>query len=301
MNTSRLDLNLLKVFAAIYEKRTLTSAAADIGLSQPALSHALKRLRLTFEDELFVRQGNAYSPTRKAESIAEPVTRALDALSQTLTQPYRFDPDTSRRSFRLAISDFGSHTVLTPLASHLNAAALGIQCIVSQLQSDRFVHQLASGDLDIAIMSSPSTHDDILSDPIVDESLVYIARKHHPMKKALQSIEGFAAVSHLLVNLISEPRSYVDTMLEKRGLKRHIQLVVPYFSAVPGIVSNSDLIAALPHRLALQAKRDHPVVLFKAPLDIPPIQFHMHWHKRKQRDVELKWFREAVASVCARI
>lgn len=298
MNTSRLDLNLLRVFAAIYENRTLTLAASQIGLSQPALSHALKRLRDTFEDELFVREGGVYIPTKKSEALAIPILRALEDISVTLEKSYHFEPQKSTSTFRLAISDFGSHTVLPPLSWRLNAQAPNVQCVVSQLSADRYVRAMQSGDLDLAVMSQPAKHADIISESIVDETVVYIAREDHPDLKALSSLKGFAAVGHLLVNLISEPRSGVDKMLEDRGLTRRVKLVVPYFGAVPDIVAKTDLIGGLPRRLAEKAERDYPVKIFPAPFEIPPIQFHMHWHKRKQRDTELRWFRSVVKDVC---
>jgi DNA-binding transcriptional LysR family regulator len=298
MNTSRLDLNLLRVFAAIYESRTLTLAAKQVGLSQPALSHALKRLRETFEDELFVRKGGVYVPTRKSEELAEPIIKALDGISNILEAPNRFDPETTPATFRLAISDFGSHTILPPLSYHLHKQASKVQCIVSQLSIEQYVHHLQTGEIDVAIISQPSDHPDIQNQLIMEENVVYIVREDHPDTDALTSLEGFSAADHLLVNLSGGSSSGLDKLLAERGHSRQVKLVVPYFSTVPEIVAKTNLIGGLPHRLALQAVKDHPVKIIPPPFELPPIRFHMHWHARRRRDTKLRWFRNTVKTVC---
>lgn len=299
MNTSRLDLNLLRVFAAIYESRTLTLAAAQIGLSQPALSHALKRLRETFEDELFVRKGGVYIPTRKSEELAEPIIKALEGISSALETPKHFYPETASTTYRLAISDFGSHTILPPLSYYLHEQAPKVQCIVTQLSTERYVYQLQTGEIDVAIISQPTDQPDIHNHMIVDETVVYIIREDHPDADTLGTLEGFVAADHVLVNLRGEPSSGLDTLLAERGYNRQVKLVVPYFSAVPEIVARTNFIGGLPRRLALQAVRDHRVKIIPPPIEFPPIRFYMHWHSRKQRDTELRWFRNAIKKVCA--
>jgi DNA-binding transcriptional LysR family regulator len=133
----------------------------------------------------------------------------------------------------------------------------------------------------------------------MEENVVYIVRKDHPNAETLSNLEGFAAAEHVLVNLSGESSSGLDKLLAKQGYNRQVRLVVPYFSTVPEIVAKTNLIGGLPHRLALQAVRDHPVKIIPPPFDFPPLRFHMHWHSRRRRDTKLRWFRHAVKNVCA--
>lgn len=301
MNISGWNLNLLRVFAAIYEDRTLTRAAAKVGLSQPALSHALKRLREAFDDELFVRQAGVYVPTRKAEELAEPILKALDTLGSALEKAQRFDPKTATKTFRLAVSDFASHTILPELCRYLHEQAPGVQCIVTQLSYEQYEGQLRSGEIDIAIILQRRHIPDINEEMIVEESAAYVARNGHPKLQELSTLDGLLSVDHLIVNLLGEANTWLDERLAELGKTRNVKMVVPYFSTVPEIVSKTDLVGVLPTRLATQAVNDYPVTMFALPFDFPSANFVMCWHARRQRDVELRWFRSAISEVCQTI
>ncbi len=298
MNSSGWNLNLLRVFAAIYEERTLTRAAAKVGLSQPALSHALKRLREALDDELFVRQSGVYVPTRKSEALAQPILKALEALGSALEKNQSFDPRTASKTFRLAVSDVATHTILPALGQYIHEQAPGVLCVVSQISYQHYEKQLQTGEIDVAIILRRPHHTDINEEILFEESVAFIARNGHPKIKTLSKLDGFVSVDHVIVNLLGEPNTWLDEKLAELGKSRNVKLVVPYFGAVPEIVSKTDLVGVLPRRLAKRATKEYPVTLFPPPFDFPSVHFTMCWHARRQRDLGLRWFRSAISQAC---
>ncbi|MBY5989115.1 LysR family transcriptional regulator [Roseovarius atlanticus] len=298
MNLNSIDLNLLKVFAALYETHKQTLAAQHVGLSQPALSHALKRLREAFGDELFLRKDGAYQPTQKAMELAPPVLAALRLLETTLSEPERFRPQDATGTFSISVSDYSSTTLLPRLCAEVAHRAPGIRLVVSQLSYLGFEDGLKSGEIDLAITSQPADAPMIEDERILREAAVFIARENHPLKDRLSTLEGFTSADHLIVNLFGKPTSWLDDRLSEMGLHRKVKMVVPYFNAVPQIVTGTDMIGGLPRRLAEVAVQDFPVEMYDLPLDFQPIDFFMCWNARRQRDPELRWFRKLLSDIC---
>lgn len=299
MNTNRLNLNLLRVFAAIYESGTLTRAAGQLGLSQPAVSHALKQLRDTFEDELFVRDVEGYRPTEKAKELAPPVLEALESLQATLEVARRFDPATASKTFRLSVSDYSSQTILPRLSRFLHQRAPGVRCAIRQISYKRVRDQLRQGEIDLAIVARQPAVPEEGEALLLRETVVCLVRDKHPRAREGLDLETFTATGHVIVNLYGELHSWVDAKLAEMGRERDVRLVVPYFNAVPEIVSTTDLIGSLPRRLAEQAAKDYRLRLFPFPFEFPPVHFIMCWHPRRGRDVELRWLRGTISDICA--
>lgn len=299
MNTNRLNLNLLRIFAAIYENGTLTRAAEQLGLSQPAVSHALKQLRETFEDELFVRDTDGYRPTKKARELAPPVLEALDSLRGVLEVARRFDPATASKTFKLSVSDYSSQTILPRLSQLIHQRAPGVRCAISQISYKRVQDQLRQGEIDLAIVARQPAVLNEGEELLLHETVVCLVRDNHPQALKRLDLKTFTTRGHVIVNLFGDLHSWVDARLAEMGRKRDVRLVVPYFNAVPEIVSTTDLIGSLPRRLAEQAAKDYPLRLFPFPFEFPPVHFVMCWHPRRQRDVELRWLRGVISDICA--
>ena len=298
MNTSRLNLNLLRVFAAIYRNGTLTRAAAQLGLSQPAVSHGLKQLRDTFEDELFVRSVDGYRPTRKAEELAPPILEALESLQGVLEVTRRFDPATASKTFKLSVSDYSSHTILPRLSHLIHEQAPGVRCMVSQISYEGVKEQLQKGQIDLAVVARQSSSLKDGEALVLQETACCVVRDDHPRVGKRLDLATFTREKHVIVNLYGQLHSWVDTKLEEMGRTRDVKFVVPYFNAVPEIVSTTDLIGTLPRRLAEQAAGHYALKLYAFPFDFPPVHFVMCWHPRRERDVELRWLRGAISEIC---
>ena len=293
-----MNLNLLRSFAAIYECGTLTAAAEQVGLSQPALSHALRQLRDTFEDELFVREAGGYRATRKAEELAPPILEALGVLNSTLETTRQFDPASAHKTFRLSVSDYSSHTILPKLAEVVQQQAPNIKLIVSPIAYGSIQEQLQRGQIDLAILARQPGARSRNEHLLLEESVVCLARKDHPHITGELDITTFTKIGHVIVNLFGEPQSWVDGKLAEMDLERNVEFVVPYFEAVPEIVSRTDLIGSLPARLAERAAKKHVLSVFPLPIDLEPIEFRMCWHPRRQADRPLRWLRKTISDIC---
>jgi DNA-binding transcriptional LysR family regulator len=301
MNIKNLNLNLLKVFVAIYENRTLTQAADQIGLSQPGVSHALKQLRENFNDELFVRGPDGYHPTARARELAPPVSEALKSLQQAVGDMDHFDARTAVRTFRLCVSDYMSHAMLPVMANRLAVDAPNIDCAVSQLSYERVEDDLRSGRFDIAVMAGQAQQDTLGQQVLLSEEPVCVVSKHSKLSADNFDLEAFCAAEHVIVNLYGDFHSWVDQKLDELGMKRRVRFVLPYFNALPGVVNNTDIVGTLPRRIAEQAARTHDLQLLDMPFSFPAIDFVMTWHPRKDRDAAHVWFRNVLLDLCATI
>lgn len=299
MNINGLNLNLLRVFAAIHENGTLTRAAEQLGLSQPAVSHSLKKLREIFEDELFVREIDGYRATAKAKELADPIVEALDSLRGVIEATGQFDPRTASKTFRACMSDYGSHTILPELSKFMRSRAPNIRLVVSQISYERVSDQLRKGQIDLAMMARDSADLEEGEELVLQESVVCIVRKGHPRVRGKLDLASFTGTGHVIVNMYGQMRTQVDDALAKLGEKRDVKLVVPYFNAVPEIVSITDLIGSLPFRQAKQAAANYSLNLHPLPFEFPPVHFITRWHPRRKRDLELRWLRGAISEVCA--
>lgn len=299
MNIRNLNLNLLKVFAAIYENRTLTQAADEIGLSQPGVSHALKQLREVFADELFVRGTNGYHPTVRAIELATPIIDALRDLQQAIGGMEKFDATTATKTFRLCVSDYMSHALLPIMASRIASEAPNVSCAISQLSYDRVEDDLRNDRFDVAVMAGQPNLGTLGRQVLLSEEAVCVVSKnsHYTLKNF--DLPAFCAAEHVIVNLYGDFHSWVDEKLSEFGMTRQVRFVMPYFNALPGVVANTDLVGTLPRRIAEQAVQTHGLRLLEMPFDFPPINFVMAWHPRKDRDAALRWFRTTLVDICA--
>lgn len=299
MNLASLDLNLLLVFDAVMAERHVTRAAERVGLSQPAVSNALSRLRHRLKDELFVRSSGGMRPTARAIELAEPVRRALAELEQALDQS-AFDPSTARRAFRIATNDYCVAALMPALVRALTERAPGVDlhCMPT---GGRGLALLDDGAADFAISAFDDLPDRFGSALLFRDTFACVMRKGHELASAPLTLERYAAASHLLVSLRGDPRGFVDTALARRGLTRRIGMTVNQFAVAPSIIAASDMIMTMPRRMACLYVPLHDLHVTDPPLETPaPIGFSsaiMVWHQRLSDHPAHRWFRDAVVEV----
>ncbi|MET0388447.1 MAG: LysR family transcriptional regulator, partial [Polyangiales bacterium] len=256
---SAIDLNLLVVLEALLSERHVTRAAARVGLSQSATSHALGRLRELYKDPLLVRDGSAMTLTPRALALLPVVVRSLADLRTTITGEPAFDPRTTQRVFRLGAVDYAQAMVLPRLLQLLEQQAPGIDLAITNTPS--WFAQLSEGEVDLAFVVDTTMPSPIRSRALFSDGFVCMVRNKHPTVKSKLTLAEYLRLRHVVVAPSGAPGSTVDTELEKRGKRRRVALRVPSFLVAPLIVGKSDLINTLPERLAKRLTLIHPVRL----------------------------------------
>jgi DNA-binding transcriptional LysR family regulator len=296
MNVQGLDLNLLRVFDTVLRDRSVTSAARHLGLTQPAVSNALARLRAQFEDALFVRTSTGMDATPFARELAEPVRQALALLESALAHGPGFDPATSTRAFRFYMSDLGQVEFLPPLVERARRVAAGVRLEAVALEVEDIGDALAAGALDLAVGFLPGLGPPVLRQPLFRDAYVCLMRADHPTIGTRLTRKQFLEASHVLVSYRGGHR-VIEEALERAGLARRIALRVPHFTVVPMILERSDLILILPARVARVYERRGRFKSLPPPVPIPPADVAVHWHERFERDPGNRWLREMVTEL----
>jgi DNA-binding transcriptional LysR family regulator len=295
MNLAAFDLNLLLVFDAVMQQRSVTRAGAQIGLSQPAMSHALNRLRYMLKDELFVRTPGGMKPTPRAEQLALPVRNVLNEMQLAL-EPETFVAAESDRRFALTVNNYAAVVLTPPLVAAVSAAAPAVQLDLRPSGTLDLVAQLDRGDVDLAIGGMDSPGERFNAAPLLEDTFVMVMRRGHPASQRKLSPAAFAALPHLEISSSREDTGFIDRWLGERGLIRRIALRTPYLSAAP-ILVQSDLVATLSRRIAQEFVRHHPLELRKPPYESPRLRTLMLWHRRLDRHPAHLWLRDLIVSV----
>jgi DNA-binding transcriptional LysR family regulator len=295
MNWGAFDLNLLIVFDAVMQERNVTRAGSRIGLSQPAMSHALSRLRHMLKDELFVRTPEGMVPTPRAETLAGPLRSALSEMQLAL-EPVAFDPATSDRNFVVSVNNYAAVVLAPPLVAAARASAPAIRLDLRPSGTLDVLDRLDRGDLDLAVGSVGPTGERFASAALLEDPFVLVMRRGHPAARGKLSAAGFASLPHLEISSSGEDTGFADRWLADRGLSRRITLRAPFLSAAT-ILVQSDLVATLSRRVAQEFVRNHALQLRDPPLDSPLVQTVMVWHRRLDRHPAHRWLRNTVLSV----
>ena len=296
MELARLDLNLLLVFHHLLREKRVSAVATVLGMSQPAVSSALGRLRTSLGDELFLRTQHGMAPTPYALQLAEPVATALDGLQQALNVRASFNPSTSQRSFTLAMTDVGEMYFLPVLMDALAQSAPGVTLNVVAVTSASLGADMASGRTDLALGLLPQLQAGFFQQALFRQPYVCLMRKAHPLAAAPQlTLHDFAAASHVRVITAGTGHGRVDEALERQGLQRRIRLTVPHYVALGDVLGHSDLIATVPERFAQRVTRPFALTTRPLPLAVDGSVIHQFWHARLHKDPGHQWLRELVA------
>jgi DNA-binding transcriptional LysR family regulator len=289
------DLNLLAVFDAVMRDRSVTRAARRLGLSQPATSHALARLRHMMRDELFIRSPDGMTPTPRAEQLAGPVRNALNEL-QLAFEPETFAPATARHRFALALNNYAAVVLAPPLAAAAAAAAPLVELDLRPSGTLDIAAELDRGEVDLVIGRADSPGERFASVPILQDGFVLVMRTGHKATGRQLSAPALARLAHLEISSAREDTGFIDRFLAGNGLARRVMLRAPYISAAK-LLAQSDMVATLSRRIAQTLIEDHPLQARETPCPSPTIVTRMTWHRWRDNQPAHSWLRDLVISV----
>ena len=291
-----LDLNLLVVFDAIMRDRSVTRAGQRLGLSQPAMSHALTRLRHMLKDELFVRSPNGMMPTPRAEELAAPIRAALDGLQQSL-EPVQFDPSRATASFRIAVDNYAAIVLVAPIAAHVARNAPGVKLDFRPSGTIDVLERLDRSELHLAMGPLGVQGERFSRRRLLQDQFVVVHRKGHPAAKAQEfSTEKLATLPQLEISSAQFGPDFAETGFgrSKPGLKPAMR--APFLSAAQ-ILATSDLVAVLPLNVAKSMTRSHHLVFHRLSRSPKPIEAAMIWLRRLDNQPAHAWLRDVVSRV----
>ncbi len=297
VNIRKVDLNLLVVLDAIYTEGGITRASKKLHLTQPAVTHALNRLRDVFDDPLFVRDGRSMIPTPKARALIGPTRESLRGIEIMLGESDRFDPLTATRRFVVGMRDTMEPTLLPALMERVGR--LAPQVDLESVQTDRraLEHELAAGVLDVVLDVLLPTGDHIMQRPVPFDRLIVAARQGHPEVGPGLNLDTYLRQSHVLATVRRRGGGVEDVELNRRGLQRHIRLRCQHHFAAFEVVRNSDLILTMPEGYAKVANAGGALQILDFPLPIPGHDGHLYWHANVDSDPANRWLREQVLAV----
>jgi DNA-binding transcriptional LysR family regulator len=298
MHLSRIDLNLLVVFDTVYGEGGITAASRKLNLSQPAVSHALGRLRELFGEPLFERQGRGIAPTPLARAIAGPVREALAAVQKTLDETGRFDPASARRHFRIGMREALEPTLLPALTRAVCSAGPGLTLSSSRHDRPRLEQDLAAGEFDVALDVLLPSADRVPHERIRVDRLVVVARKGHPALRGTRrrglELAAYLALEHVQVSSRRRGPSPEDLALRALGRSRNVRLRCQSHAAACRIAASTDLVATLPQTYAQHVLEGESNAVTELPLAGLTLETYMYWPENSAADTANRWLREQV-------
>jgi DNA-binding transcriptional LysR family regulator len=283
-----LDLNLLRVFVAIYEARSVTHAAERLEVTQPTISYGLAKMRKAYADRLFVRGPAGLTPTSLAEQLFLRFRDALASVESTLEERREFDPTRSTRRFRLAMSDIGVLFFAPPLLRRFQEIAPRIEVEIIE-NSESVVDALAAGRLDFAIGNLPSLGPHTRSAVLFREHYVCLMSAGHPSIRDTMTLREFASARHIMVASPQSGHRLVDEELARRGISRNVVARIPQFTVLPQLLSQSDLLVVLPSRVAQLYVAQGGLKAMPLPVSLASFDVQVHWHMRQESGVAHQW------------
>jgi len=293
-NPNRADLNLFRVFDAVYRAGSLTQAAAQLHLTQPAISNALARLREQLTDPLFIREGRGVVPTPRARAIAPDVAAALRTLERTLAKPQAFEAHTSSRRFVIGMRTALELLLLPPLTRILQVEGPRVQLQSARITRRKVSRELAAGTLDLAIDVPMSVGEGIVREPLLEEALCVAMRANHPLASRQLTVQDWLAARHVTVSSRRSGIVLEDLLLQREGLRRDIALRCQHYYPACHVVAHSDLLLVLPRHYARHFAKHLAFKIAPVPLSLPSLQLMMYWHENAKLDVGHTWLRERI-------
>lgn len=293
---SKIDLNLFLVLRTVYQEGTITAAANKLHLTQPAVSHALSRLRAKFDDVLFIRHGRKMVPSALCQNIMPQVIVSLTALESTLLDNQVFDVNEYKREMKFGFRDILESIFFPTLVTDLLINTPNITINSRQVSRVEMEKALEQQELDIVIDVLTPTSNDINSTLICNESFSLICRKNHPILNDL-SLENYVQASHALVALKDSRVDLVDMALAKHGATRNIVLQCEHYFAATSVISRCDMLLTMPNAYANLLKDKMPVEVVPLPFDVPVLPVHMYWHEQAEHDPINGWMRNKLLAI----
>ncbi|WP_307747065.1 LysR substrate-binding domain-containing protein [uncultured Pantoea sp.] len=288
------DLNLLPVLLVMMEERNVTRAAERLGITQPALSNALNRLRETLNDPLFIRERYGMRPTPKAEQLAQVVGAALSSIDKVILGQQDFDPLNATRLFTLAPNSYVEFIMMPAIVARLRSCAPGIRLRLTLFGNDVTETGVISGNTDMVLGRIVEPPDNLVVQHLMNEGLACVIRADHPLVGEKLSAEQYEQLKHVNVLPPGRMRAGLYQALEQRGLRRQVAVSVTHFLAVPEMIAVTDYCATLPRLICQHLSRDQRLRIVPAPVDLGTFPVEMGWHARYRDDPAHRWFRTLI-------
>jgi DNA-binding transcriptional LysR family regulator len=294
-----LDLNLLTVFNQLLIERRVSRVAETLDVSQPAVSNALARLRRLLGDPLFLPTPRGMQPTPFAELMAEPVATALGMIHSAVNQRSSFEPATSRRAFRIAMTDIGEIYFLPKLLRQFQRSAPDVSVTTVRNTAVNLKEEMEAGSVDLAVGYLPALRAGFFQRRLFRHRYVCLFRKGHPLGKRKISVAEFSRADHVVVVSAGTGHNKVDEVLERSGITRKVRLTVPHFVAVGYILRDTDMVATVPERFAERVAGPFGLAYVPHPVKLPEIAINLFWHAKSHRDPANQWLRESMFQMYA--
>ncbi|MCU6668215.1 LysR family transcriptional regulator [Enterobacteriaceae bacterium H4N4] len=293
----KIDLNLLLTLHALLTEKHVTRAAVRLHRSQPAVSHALAQLRDHFDDPLLIRKNGKMTLSARAQTLLPPLEASLYGLNNLVGSP-EFDPSTTKRRFRIAMSDYAARIVLPSLLVYLRQNAPGFDLAISQASREMMLAQLEEGEVDLALGVFPAAGSAIQKETLFTEQFICLADRGFLPENGQLTLEEWLAKPHVMLALLPDAVDEIEKALIARGLKRHICVALPHWSAAVSLLPGTDLVLTVASRSVIPERYHESLSRFEPPLPLSAFNYEQAWHSRKNTDPAHQWLRRAIVMSC---
>lgn len=300
MHLGNVDLNLFVVLETIYREGNITRAGHQLNLTQPAISHSLRRLRALLNDPLFVRHGANMVPTPFTRTIIGQVREALQILELNLYKNQQFDPVHTRRSFSIGLRDSSEATILPALMQRLQQAAPEVSINSVRVNRRDLESELVSGSIDLALDIPLSVGDEIVHKSIFRDRIIVVARPGHPAIHSRLTLPNYLSQTHILVSLRRTGPGLEDIELTRIGKRRRVGLRCQHYFEACRLVRQTDMLLTMPERYALLLNTHFKNRLYPFPAKVPFLDVHLYWHVSAENDPSNRWLRQEIEKAFAR-
>jgi DNA-binding transcriptional LysR family regulator len=294
MELSDIDLNQLVLFQQLMIERRVSKVAENLGLTQPAVSNTLAKLRRQFGDDLFVRTPKGMMPTPFAEQLAEPVGHALGMIHSGLNQHSRFEPASAKRSVTIGMTDIGEIVFLPALVERLRQDAPGVSLSTVRTTATNLREDMEAGKVDLAIGPLPQLKAGFFQRRLFRQRYVCLFRKGHPLDRKRLTLRDFKAAEHLVIVSAGTGHGKADDLIRRAGVERTVRLTIPHFVSVGHLLRRTDMVATVTERLAESLAEPFDLTFLPHPVDLPQVAINVFWHAKVHRSPAHQWLRGLV-------
>jgi DNA-binding transcriptional LysR family regulator len=297
-----LDLNLLPIAFALYDELSVSRAARLLGMSQPAVSMALRRMRETFDDPLFIRVASGIAPTPRAHTIIQGARPLVSRLQEDLLKGQTFDPAATTRPFALGMSDVGEMAFLPIVLPHLRSLAPKAAIRAVSVAGAQLAHELEKGEVDVAVGFYPSlASKNFRHRRLSTHGFACLLRRDHPKRADRLSVADYVGAEHIAVREEGRSQEVMERFFERRRVRRTVVIYASHFLGVPAVIASTDLIATVPYAMAKDFARMSPqLAVALPPFEIPGFDLKVYWHRRFDNEPRNRWLREQLIGLVAR-